>query len=548
MASQTPTEPSSQVVNGDKQILTSQIASSDATPAATIQDKIGEAPEASSFVTAPINATSTFRALATVSYAERIRTSSPVIDNAIRKAVTPREEGSTNGKSAVASADGKPTNSKRTGKTKSGSSNQKRSTEVTSALSVSQGSGQSSGSTGIPQDDTEQGWQEVTAKSKVHQSSKGDKKDASNNSNGSARMRQHTKKVIINGTMTDENTNNDRPIKGKTAVNSRKELDKGDKESRHQQSSSEDGVVSEPTRRQQQQQKEKDGSSPKSLGMKSASWRSSPLGSQPVSASKEDFDPSISAERNEAVVYSEAPDTSPQGPAADPQAKIAAIIGTSPSVVPTAGEKEVERESTSATVEPEVEKPLVQPVPTATPVNIWQLRKEKMKSTSSKQVKSGAGNGKTVFNTLSETTPASQSTNDNGVKKNAGANRLEEVQSKKVPGPAHPVVQTLSSTGKPAANRQAAKIPATDIAAVSTVGRRDVGSTTNGNSKAIGGPPPRLGDDHLWPDIAASATKLPGSSSAEGKKKEKESEETIRPAATSNKKGKHSIAGTRRPV
>jgi hypothetical protein len=537
---------STQVASGDKQASTTQSATSDVTPDATTQDKVAEKQESSAPAATSSNATSTFRALANaVSYAERIRASSPVVDNAVRKPVTPREEGSINGKAnTTASIDVKSTNTKRAGKNKSSSaSNQKRTTEVTATAPGSQGSGLPSGSAGTLEDDAEQGWQEVTAKSKAHQSNKGDKKDTGSNSSANGRLRQHSKKPIINGTAADENTTHDRPVKSKSVGNGRKDSDKGEKEPRQQQSSSEDGVTAEPTRRQQQQQKEKDGSSPKSLGMKSASWRSSPLGSQPVSASKEEFPSNISAEPRDTIIQPVTPITNPQEPAVEPKAAATESTGGSSSKASTGGGAQSTRPTDSATVPSEVEKPV--PTPTATPVNIWQLRKEKMKSTTTKQSKSGAGSGKTVFNALSETTPSSQPTNNNSGKKNAGGPRIEEAQSKKAPVVAsNPVnTQAAPSTGKSASSKQAVKPTATDVAGPSLGSRRDASTigTPNGNAKTPAAPPPRLADDQLWPDIAASAARLPGTTGTEGKKKEKDSEETLRP--TTSKKGKSFVRG-----
>lgn len=533
----------SQVVNEERQIPTSQHAASETTSDATTKDTPAEKKQETTLpVTASSASTSTFRALAAVSYAERIRTSTPAVDSVARKAATPRDESPSNGKlSTIVATDGKATSSKRTGKSKAGSSSiPKRTAEASPTLSVSQGSGQGSGLVETPTDEAEQGWQEVTGKFKSHQSSKGDKKDMGNTSNTSGRQRQQAKKPIINGTAQDENTNHDRPLKGRSAEKGRKDHDRGDKESRHQQSSHEDGMTAEPTRRQQQQQKERDGSTPKSLGMKAASWRSSPLAAQTVSCAKQDLESEIPVGLREDVNGSAAPNSSSQDPAAERKADMTDVSGASLSTITTGIDRDTKPISGSATAAPEVAKSEIQPVSTAAPVNVWQLRKEKMKSTTAKQVKTSAGNGKTVFNTLSETVPASQSTNNNAGKKNS--NRIEENQSKKLPAASasHANTQTSSgTTGKAATGKQTAKLASVEMTTAAS-GRRDAASASGpsgGSIKALGGPPPRLADDHLWPDIAASAAKLPGSTGIEGKKKDKEHDETARPAATSSKKG-----------
>lgn len=542
MTPSTPAQPS-QVVNGERQTPTSQHAASEATSDATTKDMPAEKKQEPVVPVTPSSAsTSTFRALAAVSYAERIRTSTPAVDSAARKAVAPRDESPSNGKlNTVVAADGKTTSSKRTGKIKAGSSSiPKRSAEASRTLSVSQASGQGSGPVETPTDEAEQGWQEVTGKSKSHQSSKGDKKDAGNTGNASGRQRQQAKKPQINGTAQDENTNHDRPLKGKSAEKGRKDHDKGDKESRHQQSSHEDGMTAEPTRRQQQQQKERDGSSPKSLGMKAASWRSSPLAVHSVSCAKQDMEPTIPAGLREDAHGSVAFQSSSQDPAAERKADMTEISGASLSAVPTGSDRETKPISGTATTTPEVAKPELQPIQAAAPVNVWQLRKEKMKSTAAKQVKTTAGNGKTVFNTLSEMTPVSQSTNNYAGKKNS--NRIEENQSKKLPAAtaSHANTQPLpATTGKATTGKQTAKLASAEMT-ITASGRRDAASASgpsSGSIKAPGGPSPRLADDNLWPDIAASASKLPGPTGTEGKKKDREYDETARPATTSNKKG-----------
>jgi hypothetical protein len=212
----------------------------------------------------------------------------------------------------------------------------------------------------------------------------------------------------------------------------------------------------------------------------------------------------------------------------------------------TSGEKALDAEPKSHLSPTVPDKTTPQPSLPAPAVNIWQLRKEKMKSSSGKQSKSGGSGsttGKTVFNSLTDAASPPLSGPSTG-KKSAVTSKPEEAQGKRqTPGSAAPISATAStSAGKTTTNKTNAKTSAESIPAPTASVRRDVSVTTaihSGSPQVPAGSSTRLADDQLWPDIATLAVKNVGSSGKDGKKKEKEDEENARPTASNAKKGEY---------
>lgn len=511
---------------------------------------------ASPLAVSPTTTASTFKALAAVSYAERIRTSSPSVDHVVassKSTAAAEESSSTNGKSN--GTDAKSNSGKRAGKNKSASAgthvrgSASRSAPVSDAATppiVNQGSETADGkqeNAAEPRNDEDQGWQEVTTKFKNHHNSKPEKKDG-NSGTGTGRHKQHGKKAAVGGGVSDESAVQEKTTKGKNTSSGRKDKEKGDKEPRHQPPTGEDAVPIEPTRRQQQQQKEKDGVSPKALGMKSASWRSSPLASQTVAA--EDGPQSVTSspatqdEESRPPLSHDVPETSNK-PEAQP---VDSAHAQQPSAAPATGEmmSEAESESTPVAAIPNQIPP--QSTPSAPAVNIWQLRKEKMKSSTAKPLKAGgnAGNAsKTVFSSLTDATSPPLSASISG--KKAGVKKSEEGQGKRsasVPGASVTAPATSSAAGKNIINKSDVKPSAENVPGPISSGPGDISTSTtapSAGSQAQSGSSTRLADDKLWPDIATLATKNLGPTGKEGKKKEREDEDASRPTTTRGKKG-----------
>lgn len=494
---------------------------------------------------------STFKALAAVSYAERIRTSSPSIDQAVtanRPSANVDEVSSATGKSGT---DAKSNNGKRTGKNKSSNSGSsargaaQRSVAVSDSAmpaavnQVTDGVDGKQGAASEAQNDEDQGWQEVTTKSKSHHNSKHDKKDGGSAS-GTGRHKQQGRKATVSGTVSDETAVHEKTAKGKNNSSGRKDKEKGDKESRQPQQSGEDTVPIEPTRRQQQQQKEKDGVSPKAMGMKSASWRSSPLAPQTTSPSNGLATSTPTAPPQDDEVRP--PASSAQEVTNKPEAQSPHDTGAQhPSSVTASVDS---KQETAIPSTPAVAAPIPtpsQPTPSAPAINVWQLRKEKMKSSSTKSSKTGGNTGgtsKTVFNSLTDATSPPLSANIGG--KKAGATKSEPGQGKRAaaaPG-ASPAAPLPSSVNKNAAEKSYVKASSEAASAPIPTSRREPSTPmTTGPSAGSQSPATRIADDRLWPDIATLTSRNLGTTGKEGKKKEREDEEAARPATTTGKKG-----------
>jgi hypothetical protein len=537
----------------DKNVSSSQSQVDEPTP----NGKTGEA--ASPPIVSPTTVASTFKALAAVSYAERIRTSSPSVDHVVassKPAAGIEESSSTNGKSN--GTDAKSNSGKRTGKNKSapagthvrGSASRSAAvSDATTPLGASQGSESADGKQETapePRNDEDQGWQEVTTKFKNHHNSKPEKKDG-NSGSGSGRHKQHGKKAAVSGGVSDESVVQEKTAKGKTVSSGRKDKEKGDKEPRQQPPTGEDAVPIEPTRRQQQQQKEKDGVSPKALGMKSASWRSSPLSFHAIAA--EDGLQNVASssatqdEENRSPISQDAPEASTK-PAVQP---VDSANAQESSAALATADKMLDAESASIPAAATPTQTPSQSTPSAPAINIWQLRKEKMKSSTTKPSKAGgnAGNtSKTVFSSLTDATSPPLSANISG--KKAGTNKVEDVQGKRpvsVPGASATTPVSAPAAGKNITNKSNVKASAESVPAPISSGRRDISTPTiapGARSQAVSGSSTRLADDKLWPDIATLATKNLGTTGKEGKKKEREDEEAARPTTTSGKKGESS--------
>ncbi|KAJ9098605.1 hypothetical protein QFC21_004252 [Naganishia friedmannii] len=514
---------------------------------------------------API-ATSTFKALSAGSYAERIRTSVLPTDNSTSTKTGGNTEEESLGSSTLGRGNGaeaKPNSGKRTGKNKSSSNSaqQRSAAPRTGSLAetVLPNAGTTSCDTGVtkqgkletqpPQtpDELEQGWQEVTAKPRNQGNNKTDKKEAS--SSGSARQKQHGKKSLA-GTTSDENIAsphvNEKPSKGKSAP-SRKEKEKTEKESRQQQTQGEEVAASEPTRKQQQQQKDKESTGPKSLGMKSASWRSSPLTAALMTDSAESLD-DISSSATTATKTAET--SQPDQPTM--QEPTSLVNDTTKTTNETAQQKPTP--ATESKADPSAKgqdapaDAKAGPKIPALAVNIWQLRKEKMKSSSTKQLKPGSGsngNGKSVFYSLTGAAVPSGGEGSSSSKSAAtGNNKPDGAPAKRqASGQAH---QESPSSGGTSATKHSLKTgsassPNLPTGSSTTQGKQSRPTLVTSNSVApatTASSSATLTDVMAWPDVAASAVKAANTAGGEGKKKEREDEDNAQGVVVKSKKEK----------
>ncbi|KAJ9122501.1 hypothetical protein QFC22_001930 [Naganishia vaughanmartiniae] len=512
-------------------------------------------------------ATSTFKALSAGSYAERIRPSVSLMDNGIPTKIGGNTDEESLGSSKSGSGNGaeaKSNSGKRTGKNKSGSNTtQHRSSAARAAGSLAETVIPNAGTTTTTSSDTgvtrqgksetpaqqleesEQGWQEVTAKPRNQGTNKADKKESSG---GSGRQKQHGKKSLA-GSTSDENVVssqvNDKSNKGKSAP-SRKEKDKIDKESRQQQAQGDEAIATEPTRKQQQQQKDKENTGPKSLGMKSASWRSSPLAAAFMTESAESQEevllPSTTTTTKPAETSPPGQPTSgePIGPANDTTKTSNETIQSN--TTPTTQIKAQPSDgSKNAIAPPDVKADSIPtiPAPAVPAVNIWQLRKEKMKSGSTKQPKTSSnGNGKSVFSSLTgAAAPPSGKGSSSSSKPAATGNKPDNAAGKRQASGSSP--PELPSSGVNSARKQLLKAVFTSspnaVAIPPTQGKHTrptnnaapVGTTTSSAT---------LTDVTAWPDVAASAVKIANATGGENRKKEREDDDNAQAVVVNAKK------------
>ncbi|KAJ9106879.1 hypothetical protein QFC19_003008 [Naganishia cerealis] len=511
--------------------------------------------------------TSTFKALSAGSYAERIRTSVPHPDNSNIAKISGGIEEEASGSSKSGSGNGaeaKQSNGKRTGKSKS-SSNPTHSRSAASRAgpmadmgtpnagtpSLDSGAvGQKKTETPAQQsEDAEQGWQEVTAKARNQHSNKNDKKDSSS---GNGRHKQHGKKALVGASGEDNAVpthSHEKATKGKAVAN-RKEKEKSDKESRHQQAQGDEGITSEPTRKQQQQQKDKESTGPKSLGMKSASWRASPLAaaSLTVSAEVSEGVPSptttSTATKEEAVSQPEQSTTQEAHVTINEQSQ--ASREDFQHIAMTSNQDTAETNTDGQGNAAADVKANPTPAPAVPAVNIWQLRKEKMKSSSTKQPKHSSndnGNGKSVFSSL---TVAAGGEGSNNSRTAASGNKADGAPGKRqASGPTQQEATSLPSLVGNAASKQAMKGGPTVVSnsqSTSTVqgkpARPAAVTTIGAAALKPASASATLTDTMSWPDVAASAVKVMNATGGEGKKKDKEEENSLQAIAVKAKKEK----------
>lgn len=521
------------------------------------------------------NATSTFKALSAGSYAERIRTSVQSTENPTSTKIGGNaEEESVGGSKAGSgnSGEGKPNSGKRTGKNKSGSNAaQHRSstprvgatgeTATPNASTTSSDTGvtkQGKSETAVQHpEESEQGWQEVTAKPRNQSSNKSDKKEAS--SSGSGRQKQYGKKSSV-GTTSDESAVsphvNEKPNKGKSAP-SRKEKEKSDKDSRQQQAQGSEVVAPEPTRKQQQQQKDKESTGAKSLGMKSASWRSSPLAVAFMAAGspgnlEDALSPTTATPTTNTTTTTT--ETSPPGQHASKEstslADDALQTGNEPiqqqTMTSTQNGVEPNNNDQDKVAATNVKVDTV-PAPAVPAVNIWQLRKEKMKSSSTKQAKqssSSNNNGKSVFGSLTGAVIPS-SGDGSSSSKAAAVSKSDTVSGKRQATGS--TQQESHSSGGNAASKSSLKTgsasspnpPPTSLTQSKQIRPTTVTPTTAAPVTGAA-PSATLTDVMTWPDVAASAVKAMNIAGGEGRKKEREEEENAQAIVVNTKKGKPS--------